>query len=115
MGRRGQDAIAERAQTNNADARAFRQLLQQGHAKLRLDNRLIHQHDRDVVPDRIDALTVDALQPAAVFPGFNVAFASGTNQNFKQVRSDGHGILQFINVVTTPGTRPQSRESGPKT
>ena len=55
---------------------------------LALDGGFIHQHDRDVVLDRIDAVALLALQALGIFPVFKSLFARRANQNFQQIFSD---------------------------
>src|ERR1700686_1669949 len=51
--------------------------------QLRLDRGLIDQHDGDVVLDRIDPVTLLALQGLRALTVFECLFARRTNQNFQ--------------------------------
>ena len=50
---------------------------------LRLDRGLIDQHDGDVVLDRIDPVTLFALQTLRVLAVLEPLLAGRTNQNFQ--------------------------------
>jgi hypothetical protein len=54
-----------------------------GGRQLRLDGGLIDQHDGDIVPDRIDPVTLLALQTLGLFAVLERLFARRTNQNFQ--------------------------------
>jgi hypothetical protein len=62
---------------------------------LRLNGRLVFEHDRDVIPDRIDALALHAFQSAAIFFKQHFGLADRTNQNFEQFFADGHETASF--------------------
>jgi hypothetical protein len=96
-GRRGQNAVAERTQTDNRRAAVQRKLFEDiglnRHAVIQLlfiDDGLIDQHDGDVVPHRIEAMTGDAAQTAAIRLEFNFGAAGGANENFEQIGADRH-------------------------
>src|SRR5262245_9387653 len=56
----------------------------------RFDLRLVDEHDRNVVLDRVDALTGAALQACTVLDHRNRGLAVWARQNFKQFRVDRH-------------------------
>jgi len=61
-----------------------------GRARLLLDFRFFDQHDRNVIPDRVDALALRTLQAALVGLQGNRRFAQGTNQDVQEVFADRH-------------------------
>ena len=52
-------------------------------SRLRLDYRLIHQHDRDVVSDGVDPVALDALQAFRILTIFERVLARRTDQNIQ--------------------------------
>jgi hypothetical protein len=58
---------------------------------LRLDGGFIDQHDRDVVLNRVDAVTGRAFEGRAVLDEVYRRFAVGTGENLEQFRVNGHG------------------------
>jgi len=65
-------------------------LLQNGHGRLGLDGCLVYQHDWNVIADRIDALTLDTLEPTSILFEYYLGLANGTNENFQQLFADCH-------------------------
>lgn len=57
-------------------------------AWLRLDGRLIHQHDRNVVLHRIDPMTVGALQALRLLAILELLLAGWADQDFQQIFGD---------------------------
>jgi len=51
-----------------------------------LNRGLFDQHDRDAVPDRIDAVAADAFQALLVFSQLNVSLAERAGQNGEKLR-----------------------------
>lgn len=60
---------------------------------LLLDFGFIDEHDRDVIAHRVNAMALDALQTAAVFFEYHLAFTEWTNKNVQQFLADWHGKL----------------------
>jgi hypothetical protein len=52
-------------------------------ARLRLERRLVDQHDGNIVLHRIDAMTLLALQALRILAVLEILFARRTNQNFQ--------------------------------
>jgi len=59
-----------------------------------IDRRLIHQKNRNVVADRIDAFTLSTLQALAIFFLNERLFAGGTNQNVEKTLGNHGSILR---------------------
>ena len=60
-----------------------------------LDNCLIHQQDRDAVPDRIDPAAFTALQALAFVLQDQALLADRADQNFQQLWGD-HGEMILL-------------------
>ena len=63
--------------------------------KLRLYRRLIDQHDRDVVFDRVHALALSALERRAVLHQLNLGLAVRAGKYLEQFLIDRHERLHF--------------------
>ena len=57
-------------------------------AALLFDGRFIHEHDRDIVLYRIDAVALLALQALGILPVFERLLAGRANQNGQQLFRD---------------------------
>ena len=55
---------------------------------LGLHCRLVDQHDRNIVPDRVDAMAFVTLQALGILAVFKRLFAGGANQDFEQILGD---------------------------
>lgn len=62
------------------------------------DRRLVFQHDRNVVPHRIDAVTANALEPAPILFENYLRLADRTDQDLQKLFADWHGTDYFINA-----------------
>jgi hypothetical protein len=69
--------------------------LQSGFAAtpLRFDHSFIYQHNGDVVFDRIDAMTLHALQAFGILAVFERLLVGGANQHFQQFLGDHQDII----------------------
>jgi hypothetical protein len=63
-------------------------VFQEGPGLGRIGNSLVNQHNRNIVPHRIDAVALHALQALPGLFQLERLFAGGTNQNVKQVLRD---------------------------
>jgi len=57
---------------------------------------LIDQHDGNIIPDRIEAMTLQAAQAAAIGFQFQISPAGRANQYLQQFRTDRHSIEATI-------------------
>jgi hypothetical protein len=57
---------------------------------LGFDSCLVYQHDRNVIADGIDALTMNTFEPTPVFFEHYLGLANGTDENFQQLFADCH-------------------------
>src|SRR5487761_2424563 len=53
---------------------------------------LIDQHDRNIIPDRIEAMTLQAAQTTAIGLEFEVPATGGADEDLKQFRTDRHSV-----------------------
>ena len=58
--------------------------------RLFVDGGFVHQHDGNLVPNRVEPMAGDTAQPAAVSFHFHLCPAGRTNQYFEQFRADSH-------------------------
>ena len=87
----GEDAIAERPEPQNGHPAARRQTCENAiHVSLFFDLRLVHQHDRDLIADRVDAVALDAFEPAVIGLQLDHGLANGAHENFQQFFADSH-------------------------
>ena len=86
----GEDAIAQAPEPEDGDPAAPRQTFQNAVHGLFFDLRLVDQHDRDVVADRVYAMALDALQAALVGLEFDRRLAHGAHEDFEQIFADSH-------------------------
>jgi hypothetical protein len=59
-----------------------------------LDGSFVDEHDGDVVFDRIDALTLSALEGLRILAVDEGLLAGGADENFEQLRGDHQGIVR---------------------
>jgi len=86
----GEDAIAQASQPEDGNPAAPRQTFQDAVHGLFFDFRLVHQHHRDVVANRVHAMALDALQAALVGIEFDRGLTQGTHEDFEQIFTDSH-------------------------
>src|SRR5262245_32805876 len=60
---------------------------------------LVDEHHRDVVLDRIDAVTLVALECRAVLHEPDGSLTVGTRQNFEELGVDGHLTLRNLETI----------------
>jgi len=53
---------------------------------------LIDQHDGNIIPDRIEAMTLQAAQTAAIGFEFQVSPAGRADEDLEQFRTDRHSV-----------------------
>ena len=53
---------------------------------------LIDQHDRYIIPDRIEAMALHTAQAAIIGLQFQITAAGWANKNLKQFRTDRHNL-----------------------
>src|SRR5687767_9557946 len=73
-------------------------------ARLRLDRRLVYQHNRDVVLDGIHTMARPALERRAVLDEGDRRLAVGAGEDFEQFCVDWH--------ITPRGSRPARELAG---
>ena len=78
---------------------------------LGLDRGLIDQHDRDIIPDRIEAMTLQAAQAAAIGFEFQISPAGGTNEDLEQFRTDRHNVEFTSLPLSTHGSWGGTRQT----
>jgi hypothetical protein len=87
------NAIAQRTQTDDRNARLAGQLFDDiglsRHA-LFVNYGFIDQHDWNIVTNRVEAMAGNAAQTAPIGLEFNFGPARRTNQNFEQIGTDRH-------------------------
>jgi hypothetical protein len=65
----------------------------------RIDRSFVHQHDGDVVPHRIDATALAALQALASVLQYQRLFADRADQNIEQILGNLGSILRLFGAA----------------
>jgi hypothetical protein len=77
-------------------------------------DRFVDQHDRDIVPDRVHEPTGVANESVTGRIQRNLAFTLRANQDFKEIRTDGHIHASPRRII--PGMHAQNQPiSAPQT
>ena len=87
-----QDSIAGVVSTQSPSERSLITATRQpvGSFRSLFDLCLVNQHHRDIIPNRVDPVTLHALQAAIVRLQIEIRLAQGTNQDLKQIFAQGH-------------------------
>src|SRR5579864_6514922 len=72
------------------------------------DFRFVDQHHRDVVANRVHALTLYALQTTLIRLQLYGRLTQGTHQDVQQILADWHGSIQFNRWWVVGGGRWES-------
>src|SRR5262245_6876424 len=101
---------ASRKRARMASARRASRSAAEGSTRVRvflrppfgLDGRLLDQHDRDVIDDRITPVARDADEPGFVLGGPDFGPAQWTCEDLEKRGIDGHEGLLRVGVLITP-------------
>jgi len=74
---------------------------------VRLNGRLVGEHHRDIVPDRIDAVTADALQALPVGRDFDFGLADGQARMSRSSGSMAMLVSTLILAEKEEGDKPE--------
>src|ERR1039458_68499 len=84
-------AVTQRPEPDNRDPAAPRQTFQDtSHGALFFYLGFVDQHHRNVVANRVDAVTLDAFQAALITLEFDRSLADGAHKDFQQIFADSH-------------------------
>ena len=89
--RRGEDHVADQAQSNQKDLQRSVGTSGTWHSAPIFDRRLVDQHHRNVVLDRIHAVTRSALERLSVLHQRDRRLARRAGEDFEQFSVDWHG------------------------
>src|SRR4051812_23783761 len=85
----GENAIPERPEPHDGHPAAWRQTCENAiHVSLFFDLRLVHQHDWNLIADGVDAVTLNAFEPAVIGLDLDHGLANGTDKDFQQFFAD---------------------------
>jgi hypothetical protein len=88
------------------------------HGLLFVDRSLVDEHDGDLVPNGVQAMTRDAPKPAAIRLQFYFCPAGGTDEDFEKIGADCHfevTVYQEVIKTAVPGRAREPRWSGAQT
>jgi hypothetical protein len=78
---------------------------------LRFDRRLIHQHDRDIIFNRVNPVALRTLQTFRILAVFERPLARRTHQNFEQFFGNHDGELYDTAVTARTPLRVHDHAS----